>query len=261
MADSSNIAVVTGASSGIGKAMAYEFASRGYDVFLTGRNEKVLADVAQKIKQKHNVNAEYFAADLADSNESDLLVKSIAGLPIAVLVNNAGFAVKGDFFDTSLQDEFKMLDVQLGAMLKLTKAILPAMRERKAGLILNVASVYSFSPVPQQAVYAACKSFIYSFSSTLRAELEGSGVSVSVSAPGITQTEFRTRAGIVDKKDSGMPADEVARISIENALNGEFLIVPGTQNKLFVFLTRRLPASLSARLINKINKKRGLTAE
>lgn len=252
------IAVITGASSGIGKALAFEFAKRGHSLVLTGRNEDALNDLADELNAKYGVDARIIVADLAVAADVKKLAEDLAVIEVGILVNNAGFGVKGDFAETDIDDELSMIDVQLSAMLRLTKAVLPSMRSKRSGLILNVASVYSFSPVPQQSVYAAAKSFIYSFSSSLRSELKASGVNVSVLAPGITQTEFRTRAGIADKKGAGMTAEAVAEIGVEQALNGKFLIVPGLQNKAFVFVTRHLPVSLAAKLIEFINNRRGL---
>lgn len=252
------IAVITGASSGIGKALALEFAKRGDDLLLHGRNTQALQNLASEIRSQYGVEAEIITADLGDANAADEFAAELAKRDVAVLVNNAGFGVKGDFIETELSEELAMIEVQLSAMLRLTKAVISQMKERHSGLILNVASVYSFSPVPQQSAYAASKSFIYSFSSSIRSELRASGVGVSVLAPGITQTEFRTRAGIADKKGAGMSAEAVAEIAVEQALSGKFLIVPGLQNKAFVFVTRHLPVSLSARLIEFINSRRGL---
>lgn len=246
---------ITGASSGIGRAIALEFASRGFDLLLTARDEEALEAVASECR-KSGAEAAVFAADLADAASVDALVMALPGIDI--LVNNAGFAVKGDFVRTPLEDELKMLDVQLAAMLKLTKAALPEMIGKGSGRILNIASVYSYSPVPRQSVYSACKAFLLSFSSALNAEVRGKGVTVTVVLPGITQTEFRTRAGIADKKDSGMTAGEVAKIAVEAALKGRHIVTPGGQNKVFVFLARHLPRSLMARVVTFINNRRGV---
>lgn len=251
-------ALITGASSGIGKALAVEFAKHGFDLLLTARNGERLASLADELRDRYGVDVVMSVADLANAENLESLINLAASESIDVLVNNAGFAVKGDFTETAIRDETEMLDVQLSAMLKLTKAVLPNMVKERSGLILNVASVYSFSPVPQQSVYAACKSFIYSFSSSLKAELRSTGVSVSVLAPGITRTEFRTRAGIADKKTVGMSAEAVAEIAVQRALKGHFLIIPGLQNRLFVFLSRHLPLSITTYLIKRINTHRGL---
>jgi short-subunit dehydrogenase len=250
-------ALITGASSGIGRALALEFASNGFNVFLTARDAAALQTVAEQCK-KIAVEARIFSADLSDVSSTDRLIDSLADQKIEVLANNAGFGVKGDFAATSIDDELKMLDMQLSAMLKLTKAVLPKMIAQHSGRILNVASVYSFSPVPKQSVYSAAKSFIFSFSSSLRAELKTSGISVSVLCPGITQTEFRTRAGITDKKTSGMTAEAVAKIAVKGVMSNKHVIVPGFTNKVFVFLSRRLPFALQSAMITFINNRRGV---
>jgi len=251
-------AIITGASSGIGKALAFEFARNGYDLFLTARNEESLQKVAEQCVRKFNVKAEIFTADLADCDSTDVLIKAIAKRRFDVLVNNAGFGVKGDFVDTKIADELEMLNVQLAAMLKLTKAVLPEMIENKSGKILNIASVYSFSPVPLQAVYSASKAFMLSFSSALQDELKKENIQISVVCPGITQTEFRTRAGIADKKKSGMTAEKVAAIAFSEMSKGKHIIIPGFQNKVFAFVSKHLPPSLITKFIRVINNIRGV---
>lgn len=250
--------IITGASSGIGKALAFEFAKGGFHVFLTARKETALKAVADECRDKFNVKTEIFPADLSDSNSIDSLIERISGQRFEVLINNAGFGVKGSFAETSIDEELKMLNVQLTAMLKLTKAVLPEMVKSKAGKILNVASVYSFAPVPLQSVYSASKSFMLSFSAALRNEVEKTGVTVSVLCPGITQTEFRTRAGMIDKKDSGMSAAEVARIAFDQTMRGKHVIVPGFQNKIFVVLAKYLPNDLTTSVMRFINDRRGI---
>jgi short-subunit dehydrogenase len=191
----------------------------------------------------------------------DSLIQSLfrTDLEYGVLVINAGFAVKGEFAVTELEHELQLLNVQLSAMLKLTKAVLPKMLERKAGRILNVASVYSFAPVPFQAVYSACKAFMMSFSASLSNELKGTGVSVTTIYPGITQTAFRSRAGIAEKnKVAGMTAEAVAQIAYKAAMKGKSEVVPGFANRLFVFVARHLPPSLFARVVRLINNQRGV---
>src|SRR5207253_2441608 len=154
----------------------------------------------------------------------------------------------------------QLINVQLTAALKLTKAVLPSMIARHSGRILNVASVYSFSPVPLQSVYAACKAFLLSFSSSLQNELKDSGITVTVFCPGSTQTEFRSRAGIGEKrKDSGMTAQEAARIAYTETLRGTHVVVPGFLNSLFVFFAKRLPNAIVPGIVRFINRQRGQT--
>jgi len=160
---------ITGASSGIGKALAFEFASKGYNLFLTSQDELPLHQVAAQCRQQYNIETQAYVADLCHLESVDGLIAALFAAPIEVefLVNNAGFGVGGEFLKTDLARELDLLNVQLAAMLKLTKAVLPQMMARKKGRILNVASVYSFAPVPFQAVYSAAKAFLLTFSEAL----------------------------------------------------------------------------------------------
>ncbi len=261
MSAKTNWVIITGASSGLGKALASEFAAGSFNLFLTGRNEVVLEQVAAECRQKYNVETRIFPVDLSELNGIDSLIQSLlrTELEYSVLVNNAGFAVKGEFAALDVECELQLMNVQLSAMLKLTRAVLPKMLERRAGRILNVASVYSFAPVPLQAVYSACKAFMMSFSASLSNELKGTGVTVTTIYPGITQTAFRSRAGIAEKnKAAGMSAQAVAQIAYNATLKGKPEVVPGFANRLFVFVARHLPPSLFARVISLINNQRGV---
>jgi uncharacterized protein len=254
-------ALITGASSGIGKALAFEFAAGGFNLLLVARNETALTEVAAQCRQKHRIETEIFAADLSCG---DLVEKLVAVLrskadQFEVLVNNAGFGIHGEFASSSIDENIQLLNVQLTAALRLTNAVLPAMIARRSGKILNVASVYSFSPVPFQSVYGACKAFLLSFSSAIQNELAGTGVTVTVFCPGVTQTEFRSRAGIGEKhKQSGITAETAARIAYRDTLRGMHIVVPGIANRLYVFVSHILPYPLVARLIRFINRKRGV---
>lgn len=254
-------ALITGASSGIGKALAYELGAEDYHLFLTARNPQALEQVAADCAAKFSVLTKTHAADLARPDEVDALIGDLAStpLPFGILVNNAGFGVKGEFLTTELDSELAMVGVQLDAMMKLTKAMVPGMVARRHGHILNVASVYSFAPVPYQTVYGACKSFLWSFSAALRAELAGTGVTVTVLCPGVTQTEFRARAGIPERnKSAGATPEEIARIAVKHTLRGDLIVVPGLANKLFVFMARHLPISVFHHFITLVNNLRGV---
>ena len=255
-----NWAIITGASSGIGKALAFEFAGGGFNLFLTGRNESALTQVADECTRQHGVETEVVTADLASVEGIDGLVRALATRPhrYEVLVNNAGFGIHGDFASTDIEENLQLMNVQLAAALKLTKAVLPSMLSRRSGRILNVASVYSFSPVPFQSIYAACKAFLLSFSQSLESELRGTGVTVTVFCPGVTQTEFRSRAGIAEKRShSGLSAQAAARIAYVDTLRGRHVVVPGLMNRIFVGLSRLLPVRAVPAFIRFINRQRG----
>jgi len=253
-------AIITGASSGIGRALAREFSAGGFNVLLTGRNEGALAKLAEECTAEFDVRTKVVPADLSRPESVAALIEAISAFPTdyEVLVNNAGFGVHGEFAVTAIEKEIEMVNVQLAAMLKLTKAVLPGMVVRRRGRILNVGSVYSYAPVPFQSVYAACKAFLQSFSASLRNELAGTGVTVTLFCPGITQTEFRSRAGIAEKsKISGMTAEAAARIGFVETLRGKSVVIPGLSNRLFVVVAKLLPSSTFTGVVRFINSLRG----
>ena len=253
-------AIITGASSGIGRALAREFSAGGFHVLLTGRNPEALSQIARECASEFRVSAETWTADLSDPRSTDEFVAAIQNKPrnYEVLVNNAGFGIHGRFADTPITAEVDLLNVQLSAALKLTKAVLPGMIERKKGRILNIGSVYCYAPVPFQSVYSACKAFLLSFSAAVRSELSATGVTVTVFCPGITQTEFRNRAGIGEKdKGYGMTPQAAARIAFRGTLRGKAVVIPGMPNRIFVFVARLLPSSAFTGIVRYINRLRG----
>jgi hypothetical protein len=260
MSEPGKWAIITGASSGIGRALALELAGGGFHVLLTGRNGQALSRVGAKCVAKFHVQAQTVPADLSNPVSTDALIAAIASEPrhYEVLVNNAGFGVHGEFSSTDIATEIDLLHVQLAAALKLTKSVLPGMIARRSGRILNVGSVYCYAPVPFQSVYSACKAFLLSFSAAIRNELAGSGVTVTVFCPGITQTEFRSRAGIRERnKTSGMTAEEAARIAYKEMMRGTHVVIPGFGNRLFAVLGKILPSSSFTGIVRYINRRRG----
>ena len=253
-------AIITGASSGIGKALAFEFAAGGFSLLLTGRNESALTEVAAECSRKHRVEIEVVPADLSRMDSVDNLITALGSKQRCydILVNNAGFGIHGDFVSTDIELNIQLIHVQLAAALKLTKAVLPSMIARRNGRILHVASVYSYYPVPLQSVYSASKAFLLSFSSSLQNELNGTGVTITVFCPGATQTEFRSRAGIGERrKNSGMTAADAARIAYLETLRGKRIVVPGFLNRVFVLLARLLPSWSVPGIVRFINRQRG----
>jgi short-subunit dehydrogenase len=253
-------AIITGASSGIGKALAFEFAHAGFNLLLTARNEAALSEVAAQCREREEVDTDIIAADLSCTDSAQALVVALSRKPreYEVLVNNAGFGIHGDFASTDIEQNIDLMNVQLTAALRLTRAVLPEMISRRSGRILNVASVYSYSPVPFQSVYAACKAFLLSFSSAIQNEIQGTGVTITVFCPGVTQTEFRSRAGIEEKRThAGMTAEAAARIACRETLRGKHIVVPGLFNRLYVFVTHLLPVQMVPNIIRFINRQRG----
>lgn len=252
-------ALVTGASSGIGKAIAEELARLGYDLVLVARDEARLRAVAADCQGRFGRDCLVLAEDLTDAAAPKRIADALRGETVEILVNNAGCGVHGEFLHTDLEKELDLVELQIPALMRLTKLLLPAMVARRAGRILNVASVYSFSPVPLQSVYSATKAFQLSFSESLASELEPHGVTVTALCPGITQSEFRSRAGIRAKRgNSGMTAEAVAAYGCKACLNGKRVAVPGLVNRVFVLVVSHLPSRAISRLLRLINRIRGV---
>lgn len=254
-------ALVTGASSGIGRALALRAASGGYNIVALARDSARLEALGALCRERHGGEVRVLALDLSLPDAVSKIETWLKrqGIVVDLLINNAGFGVHGRFCDTDITREFALLGVSVNAVVSLTKLALPAMIEKGSGAILNVGSVYCFAPVPYQAVYAASKAFLLSFSLSLAEELEGSGVTVTLLAPGITRTEFRARAGISDSgRLAGMEPSAVADAAFTGLSSGKLLVIPGLTNKLFAALAEHAPTGWKAGLVGKINRARGL---
>ena len=229
-------AVVTGASSGIGAEFARQLAGKGHGVFLVARREERLRDLAAELEREHGVRAEVAAADLEDMADVEALPGRVAerGLDVEVLVNNAGFTTVGDVHKNP-DRQLGMIRVNCEALVALTSAWLPAMVERGRGAVIQVASVASFQPIPVQAVYAATKAFVRSFSEAVSAELRGTGVTMTALCPGPVATEFLDAGGFKTSRPGpsfvwSTPAD-VAKSAIEGADKGKRVVIPGIGNR------------------------------
>ena len=183
-------AVVTGASSGLGRGLAAGLADRGMSLVLTGRNEARLHEAAHQIGRASGVEVETVAADLSTPSGVSALLHHVGERPIEVLVNNAGFGSYGPFVEADPDREAEEVALDVGAVVTLARAFLPGMLARRSGGILNVASTIAFQPAPYQAVYGASKAFVLSFSQALWAEARASGVAVTALCPGPTRTGF-----------------------------------------------------------------------
>lgn len=246
-------ALVTGASSGIGLAFCEELARREHDLVLVARGEEALREVAARLTDRHGVRADVVAMDLAAAEAADRLVDQLAGRPVQVLVNNAGFAQFGPFLETDPEVELQMIALNIVTLTRLTKLLLPAMVGAGYGRVINVASTAAFMPGPLMAVYYASKAYVLSLSEALAEELRGTGCSVTAVCPGATRTGFQERAAMEDSKlvrgRKLLDAAEVARQGIEGAFAGDPLVVPGALSKLQSLAPRFVPRSLLPRLV------------
>jgi uncharacterized protein len=260
------IALITGASSGIGLEMARICAAERRDVVLVARSARNLAELAATLEREHDIRAYVIAADLASSEGIERIVSRVAELRLTIdlLVNNAGFGVYGPFVQTSLDAELQMIHVNIVALTHLTKRLLPPMLARRSGRILNVASTAAFLPGPLMAVYYATKAYVLSFSEALANEVTGSGVTVTTLCPGPTASNFQTAAGLENSKlmfGKKLPSSrEVAKAGYEGMMAGKTVVIPGLSNKLVASTPRFLPRATMARIVRRAQELRKSSA-
>ncbi|WP_278262970.1 mycolate reductase [Nocardia sp. AG03] len=257
-----NRAVVTGASSGIGTALAAELAGRGYSLILVARRGEVLTELAQRLTLAHGITAEVRAVDLADRAQRASLVDELAVRDIAILCNNAGIATFGPVAELDFAYERAQMELNATAVHDLTLAVLPGMIERKAGGILISGSAAGNMPIPNNATYAASKAFANTFSESLRGELKGSGVNVTLLAPGPVRTETPAPEdeSIVDKMVPDflwVSSEYTAKVSIDALARNKMRIVPGLISKGMSVAGNYGPRSFTAPIAGAFYKKLG----
>ena len=242
--------VITGASSGIGMALAPLFAARGYELILTARRIEHLQRLAEDLRKVYGATVHVIQMDIAQPYTGEILWRAISAITpdISVLVNNAGAGDAGDFSDESPEDIERMIQLNVSSLTLLTRFVLPGMLARKRGRILNVSSLAGFQPGgPGMAVYYATKGYVLSFSRGIRRELRGSGVSVTALCPGPTATGFEAAAGAQQTRlfhwNRPMTASEVAQAGYAGMQRGMAVVVPGLRNKL-LSMTWLAPDSL-----------------
>ena len=243
-------ALVTGASGGIGLALARVLAREGYDLVIAARSQPALERAAGNLSSAYGVQVHTVVADLASADGPHAIMHEIAsaGLAVDVLVNNAGFGLFGEFALTRLEDEQRMIDVNVRALVALTKLCLPGMIERRRGRVLNVASTAAFLPGPHMAVYYATKAFVLSFSEAIADELRATPVTVTVLCPGPTETGFQQAARMQKSRlvqGAMMGAADVAEAGYRGMLAGRPVVIPGATNRMVPVLVRLLPRRLA----------------
>jgi len=247
--DTRESVLITGASSGLGVALARLFAAEGCDLILVARREEQLRALAAELGESHGTRCRVEAVDLADPGTPARLVTRLHGdgLQVDVLVNNAGFGLRGAHTALDADRQLAMVQLNVGAVTALTRLLLPGIRERGRGGILNVASVAGFLPGPRMAVYYASKAYVLSFSEALAEELRDSRVVVSCLCPGPVRTGFAAVAGL-DKSPTfqrfARDAEETARAGHAGFRAGKVVVLPGWFARLSVLLVRLAPRSL-----------------
>jgi short-subunit dehydrogenase len=261
---SKGLALITGASRGIGAELAKQFAEGGYDLVLVARSAGQLLDLAASINKDYGRWATTVPADLGQPGAAQKLSRQLQeeNIEVDVLVNNAGLLDSGEFTDISLQDHLRLIDLNIAALTALTHQFLGPMRQRGRGRILNVASLASFQPVPQLAVYAASKAYVLSLTEALSQELKGTGVTITALCPGFVRTDMTT--GGTDGDDLHLPSalmlspEFVAQEGFKACMKGETIHVPGLGGRLVAGITdlqpravRRVTSGLLGRMLLK----------
>ena len=247
--DAKTSTLITGASSGIGYALSKVFARQGHNLVLVARDQQRLHQLERQLRERFGVAVEVIPKDLSVETSAREIVAELQekSIRIDVLVNNAGIDVYGYFHETEMAQELRMIQINLVSLTQLTKLLLKDMVDRGYGRILNLGSTGSFVPSPLNAVYSATKAYVWSFSTALAEELQGSGVTVTALCPGATRTEFQQRAGMEDVRllrFGVLDAERVAEIGYRALMAGKRVVVPGLLNKVQVLAARLLPGSL-----------------
>jgi short-subunit dehydrogenase len=253
-----HIALVTGASSGIGRELARRFAADGYDLVVIARRLAALDELIGEVTRAHGVKARAIAADLVEPAAARHVYDEIlrGGTTVDVVVNNAGFGLQGTVAQLPLERQLEMIQVNVTALTELTRLFLPGMLERNRGGVLNVGSTAGFQPGPMMAVYYATKAYVVSFTEALAEEVLGSALRVSCLAPGPTATGFAEEARMTETRLfrlGTMSAADVARIGYEGWKRRKVLVVPGMTNRLGVTLVRISPRSIVRKLLKRLN--------
>lgn len=251
-----NVALITGASSGIGKELAYLHASKGGDVVLTARRGPLLEAIRRDLVEKFNVQVRVFEGDLSAEGAGIQLAETIAseGIQIEYLINNAGFGGHGEFHTQPLERYHDMIAVNITALTDLTHAILPGMLERGSGRIMQVGSIAGFIPGPLQAVYYASKAYVLSLSEALAEELRDTPITVTCLSPGPVSTGFSKVAGTENTRNShkSLSAEVVAKVGYQAMMAGKVIAVPGFKMRFIAGVLTRL---YSRKTIRKLSRE------
>lgn len=247
------VALVTGASAGIGRGIAEELAARGHDLVVVARARERLEALATELRATSGVDVEVHPADLLDPRQRATVEARLSdrARPVDVLVNNAGFGTVGLFAELPADGEEREIGLNVVALVRLTRAALGAMVERRSGRILNVSSIAGNQPTPNMATYGATKAFVTSFTLAVREELAGTGVTITALCPGFTRTEFQERAGVDQSDVPGFlwsKSEDVAKAGVAAMLAGQAVCTPGLLNRIAATASGFTPYGVSRRV-------------
>lgn len=249
-------ALITGASSGIGKEFAYQLASQNYDLILVARREENLKQIQKEIIEKYHVQVEYHAYDLKQLENCQKIAENLEN--VEVFINNAGFGDSGEFIVTDLEKEMEMIDLNIKAMHYLLKKIVQFFAKQNHGYILNVASLAAFQPGPKMATYYATKAYVLHLSEAISFELRKSNVTVTALCPGPVATQFNQVANVKFHVKELSP-EKVVRVALKGMWKKKTIVIPSFKERLGVFLERFISRKMQKRIIGKVqDKKQGI---
>jgi len=255
-------ALITGASGGIGEALATKLAGRKYNLLLVARNAERLEKECSQLADSFGIDAQYIAADLSKPGAAEEIFAETVrrGLEIDMLINNAGIGSGGQFSELPLQSELELLQLNISSLVALTHLFLPRMQQRRSGTIINVASMAGFMPIPYMATYAASKMFVRSFTEAITEECKPYNIHVMLLIPGLTRTNFNKAAGIENRAESSydnstQTPGQVAEEAMKALNKGKHVIVSGKRNRLMSKLTALVPDSWITKRYAKAHQK------
>ena len=255
-------ALVTGASKGIGKAIAHELAKRRYNILLAARSSDLLQDVADEIQKGYNVKVFYLALDLGSPSAPQKLLDWCLDnkFDVSILVNNAGFGVSGRFDSNSMEENTSMLQLNVVVPTQLCQLFVPILTKNSPSYILNIISSAAYQAIPLLSIYSASKAYLLSFTRALRHELKIAGISVTAVSPGPTDTNWIHRAQITGKalrvaNKVNMQPSKVAFIAVKAMLSGKSEVITGIMNKAGAFFAWLLPKKLVEKTTSKLYEK------
>ena len=258
MSEKRERALITGASTGLGREFSRLAAADGYDLILVSRDGRRLEAVAAELR-RDGIDIVTIPCDLSVPGSAPGLYAEVErrGHTVDILINNAGFGRLGSFSTHDPSDVTSMIQTNVTALTLLTRLFLDDMLARRHGKIMNVASLAAYTPGPLMAVYHATKSYVLALTEAIAEELRGSGVSATVLVPGITRTEFQARAGISPSSSGrgSMSADIVARAGYRAMLDGKTVCVAGAGNRVLAFLAQHSPHSISLRVAHNMQRR------
>lgn len=253
------IALITGASSGIGRDISRTLSKYGYDLILTARNKVKLEELREELEKENGVKVDVMPKDLAKAEDCESLYKEVKEKydSIDILINNAGFGLCGEFTETDLNVELSMIDTNIKAMHILTKLFLKDMVEKNSGKILNVASIAGFMPGPLMATYYASKSYVLRLTQSIQEELrrKKSKVKISVLCPGPVNTNFNSVANVKFAMN-GFSSQYIANYTIKKLLRNKLILVPGFKIKMVRLFSKIFPDSFSARFCYNVQERK-----